>query len=313
MTTYAHNFMIVFMIINSVIICLCILLSVAFYTLLERKILGLLQLRKGPNKVSFWGIVQPLSDALKLLIKEGIIPYKANKLLYISVPFCGLILSLLMWLLMPSANMIKSVMHGILLFLCLSSLNVFITLLSGWSSNSKYAFLGALRAAAQSISYEISMVLILLVPVMSLMTLSWYQALLEPFPNLLIYMMIFFMWFSTSLAETNRAPFDFAEGESELVSGFNIEYGGGLFVLLFLSEYSNILLLSLMSAVWFLMFLSSNFLMIFMSLIVAIIFLVVRGVYPRHRYDLLMMLCWKSFLPVAITHLMGLLGLISVL
>nr|YP_009184207.1 NADH dehydrogenase subunit 1 [Naesiotus nux]ALO20559.1 NADH dehydrogenase subunit 1 [Naesiotus nux] len=305
------NLFMIMHLINNLILCLCILLSVAFYTLLERKVLGVLQMRKGPNVVGLWGIIQPLSDALKLLIKENNLPFMSNKFIFISVPIIGLTLSLFMWILMPSEFSLKSsLLSGILLFMCLSSLSVFIILLSGWSSNSKYAFLGALRAAAQSISYEISMALVLLFPILAISSLSWYSALKFLYPTAMLFLSVLLIWFVTALAETNRAPFDFAEGESELVSGFNIEYGGGLFVLLFLSEYSNILFLSMLTSIWFISFNLTFWFYTLICLITAFFFLLVRGVYPRHRYDLLMMLCWKVFLPISLCKLMFMSGLL---
>uniref|UniRef100_UPI0030E1CE35 NADH dehydrogenase subunit 1 n=1 Tax=Optediceros marginatum TaxID=3128126 RepID=UPI0030E1CE35 len=299
----------------SLISCLftyiCILLAVAFFTLLERKGLSYIQIRKGPNKVGISGLPQPLADAAKLLTKEIAKPSMANYSPYFMAPVFSFILALLLWQLYPSLSACGYFKWGILFFLCVSSLNVYGTLLAGWASNSKYALLGSLRAIAQTISYEVSMALILLFPLFILGSFNFVELNESQLSVWFGFMMlpIFFMWFVTCIAETNRAPFDFAEGESELVSGFNIEYGSAGFALIFLAEYANILVMSLFSAVLFLgggsFFLGMSDLVFVMKILFfAFVFIWVRASYPRFRYDLLMSLTWKSFLPVSLSMLL---------
>nr|YP_011002929.1 NADH dehydrogenase subunit 1 [Optediceros sp.]WPR14847.1 NADH dehydrogenase subunit 1 [Optediceros sp.] len=299
----------------SLISCLftyiCILLAVAFFTLLERKGLSYIQIRKGPNKVGIAGLPQPLADAAKLLTKEIAKPSMANYSPYFMAPVFSFILALLLWQLYPSLCACGYFKWGILFFLCVSSLNVYGTLLAGWASNSKYALLGSLRAIAQTISYEVSMALILLFPLFILGSFNFVELNEGQLSVWFGFMMlpIFFMWFVTCIAETNRAPFDFAEGESELVSGFNIEYGAAGFALIFLAEYANILVMSLFSAVLFLgggsFFMGmSDLFFVIKILFFAFVFIWVRASYPRFRYDLLMSLTWKSFLPVSLSMLL---------
>nr|AXA45288.1 NADH dehydrogenase subunit 1 [Splendrillia sp. 2 MNHN IM 2013-9750] len=298
-------------IVSTIFTYVCILLAVAFFTLLERKGLSYIQLRKGPNKVGLMGLPQPIADAAKLLTKEIAKPSMANYSPYFAAPIFSFILALLLWQLYPSLYSASYFKWGILFFLCVSGMNVYGTLLAGWASNSKYALLGSLRAIAQTISYEVSMALILLFPLFMVgsfnfieikesQELVWFSVIMLP---------LALMWFTTCVAETNRAPFDFAEGESELVSGFNIEYGAAGFALIFLAEYANILVMSLFSALLF--FGGSSFIIIesdlgfmFKVLIFAFAFIWVRASYPRFRYDLLMNLTWKGFLPAALSFLL---------
>nr|BBB55903.1 NADH dehydrogenase subunit 1 [Oncomelania hupensis nosophora] len=290
---------------------ICILLAVAFFTLLERKGLSYMQIRKGPNKVGIAGLPQPLADAAKLLVKEIAKPTMANYSPYYLAPVFSFILALLLWQLYPSLYAMSYFKWGILFFLCVSSLNVYGTLLAGWASNSKYALLGSLRAIAQTISYEVSMALILLFPLFMLATFNFMELNESQEIIWLVFLMlpVFFMWFVTCIAETNRAPFDFAEGESELVSGFNIEYGSAGFTLIFLAEYANILVMSLFSAALFFggssfLFGYSDITFMLKVLFFAFVFIWVRATYPRFRYDLLMSLTWKSFLPAALSFLL---------
>ena len=255
--------------------------------------------------MGLWGVVQPLADALKLFLKEKIIPHGRNQFLFIFAPRLRLVLALAVWHLYPSSFNFKYVSWGLLLFFCITALNVYGILLAGWSSNSKYAFLGALRAAAQTISYEVSLLLLILFPAFLLKTYHWEEALNIGFPIILVLFPLTLVWFVRTIAETNRAPFDFAEGESELVSGFNIEFGGGFFTLLFLAEYANILFIAVARRVWFLRIniILHPLTFSFTVFLVARMFLLVRGAYPRYRYDLLIRLCWKCYLPFALCAL----------
>nr|ASY98079.1 NADH dehydrogenase subunit 1 [Brunneria borealis] len=299
------------MIIVSLILIICVLVGVAFFTLLERKVLGYIHLRKGPNKVGFIGILQPFSDAIKLFCKEHMNPLVSNYLLYYFCPVFSLFLSLILWMLMPYMSGLITFNLGFFFFLVCTSMGVYTVMLAGWSSNSNYALLGGLRAVAQTISYEVSLALILLsfiflVNSYSLLDFYYYQ--------LGIWFMFFCLplcnvWFISCLAETNRSPFDFAEGESELVSGFNIEYGGGGFALIFLSEYSSILFMSMLICIIFLGSNLNSFIFYLKLIFIAFMYIWVRGTLPRYRYDKLMFLAWKSFLPLSLNFLFFYLGM----
>nr|YP_626699.1 NADH dehydrogenase subunit 1 [Paradactylodon mustersi]ABC56112.1 NADH dehydrogenase subunit 1 [Paradactylodon mustersi] len=297
------------LIINPFLYIIPVLLAVAFLTLVERKVLGYMQLRKGPNIVGPMGILQPLADGLKLFIKEPIRPSTSSQILFIFMPVLALTLSLMIWMPLPMPYNLSNINLGILLMLALSSLAVYSVLGSGWSSNSKYALIGSLRAVAQTISYEVTLGLILLCLV--LMTGSFS---LMNFNTTQEFLWLIFpawpmaaMWFTSTLAETNRAPFDLTEGESELVSGFNVEYAGGPFALFFLAEYANILLMNTLSSILF-FGTAYNHLqpemytlgLMIKTTILSILFLWVRASYPRFRYDQLMHLIWKNFLPITI-------------
>nr|YP_009441590.1 NADH dehydrogenase subunit 1 [Tachyta nana]AOY39265.1 NADH dehydrogenase subunit 1 [Tachyta nana] len=290
---------------------MCVLVGVAFLTLLERKVLGYIHIRKGPKKVGFMGIAQPFSDAIKLFSKEQTYPLLSNYIIYYYSPIMSLFLSLLMWVLMPYIFNMFSFNLGLLFFLSITSLSVYTVMIAGWSSNSSYSLLGGLRAVAQTISYEVSLALILmsflvLIESYSMMEFMKYQSLIWMF---FISIPLSLVWFVSMLAETNRTPFDFAEGESELVSGFNVEYSSGGFALIFLSEYSSILFMSMMFSV---MFLGSNLMSLFFFLkmvFISFIFIWVRGTLPRYRYDKLMYMAWKSFLPLSLNFLFLYIGL----
>nr|DBA44274.1 TPA_asm: NADH dehydrogenase subunit 1 [Peltospira delicata] len=298
----------------------CVLLGLAFFTLLERKGLGYMQVRKGPNKVGVMGLPQPLADAAKLLTKEMSKPVLINKLPYFIAPILSLILALMLWQLNPSVSGVLLMKMGFLFFLCVSSMNVYGTLLAGWGSNSKYALLGAIRAVAQTISYEVSLALILLFSLF--LSLSLELMKVQEYQSLVWFVFLFFpmsmIWFVSCVAETNRAPFDFAEGESELVSGFNVEYGAGGFALIFMAEYANILLMSLLCSVLFfggsfLFFLSMDLFLCLKVLFFCFAFVWVRVTLPRFRYDLLMQLTWKGFLPFSLSGLCIILGFLFLL
>nr|QNE85667.1 NADH dehydrogenase subunit 1 [Muscina levida] len=297
-------------IIMSLLLMVFVLVSVAFLTLLERKVLGYIQIRKGPNKVGIMGIPQPFCDAIKLFTKEQVYPLLSNYISYYFSPIFALFLSLLVWVCMPMFIKLFSFNLGILFFMCCTSLGVYTVMVAGWSSNSNYALLGGLRAVAQTISYEVSMALVLL---SFIFLIGGFNMLLFLKYQMFIWFLFLFLpmalvWFSISLAETNRTPFDFAEGESELVSGFNVEYSSGGFALIFLAEYASILFMSMLFCV---MFLGSDLfsLMFYMKLsFVSFMFIWVRGTLPRFRYDKLMYLAWKSFLPFSLNFLLFIFG-----
>nr|ASM41808.1 NADH dehydrogenase subunit 1 [Stictoleptura succedanea] len=295
----------ILIILSSLILLICILVGVAFLTLLERKVLGYIQIRKGPNKLGLLGLVQPFSDAIKLFSKEQTFPFMSNLNLYYLCPLMNLFLSLFLWMCMPFLSVNLSFNLSFLFFLSISSLGVYTIMLAGWSSNSNYSLLGSLRSVAQTISYEVSLSLILL----SFLFLILNFNIIEMKKYQEYIWMIFFMiplclmWLVSSLAETNRTPFDFAEGESELVSGFNVEYSSGGFAMIFLAEYSSILFMSMLCVM---MFLGGDLILwfFFIKLVLFSFFWIwVRGTLPRFRYDKLMYLAWKSYLPISLNYL----------
>nr|YP_010998230.1 NADH dehydrogenase subunit 1 [Penthetria simplicipes]WPM86387.1 NADH dehydrogenase subunit 1 [Penthetria simplicipes] len=292
--------------ISSLMLIICLMVGVAFLTLLERKVLGYIQIRKGPNKVGIIGLPQPFCDAIKLFSKEQIYPLVSNYISYYMSPIFALMISLLSWMVIPYLTSLYSFNLGILFILCCLSLGVYSVMIAGWSSNSNYSLLGSLRSISQTISYEVSLALIFLCLVFlingfNMLNFIFYQYYVW---FIMLNMPLAMVWFCSSLAEVNRTPFDFAEGESELVSGFNVEYSSGGFALIFLAEYSSILFMSMLMV---LLFLGGNIYSImfyFKMIFISFLFIWVRGTLPRFRYDKLMYLFWKSFLPFSLNYLM---------
>nr|AYE89090.1 NADH dehydrogenase subunit 1 [Plestiodon lynxe bellii] len=295
-------------IINPLLYIIPILVAVAFLTLLERKILGYMQLRKGPNIVGPYGLLQPIADGVKLFIKEPVRPSSSSPTLFIITPTLALFLALMIWTPLPMPMTLADMNLGLLFMLALSSMAVYSILWSGWASNSKYPLIGALRAVAQTISYEVTLGIILLTLIIltggfTLHTLiitqehTWLALCSWP---------LMMMWFVSTLAETNRAPFDLTEGESELVSGFNVEYAAGPFALFFLAEYANILMMNTLTCILFInpgTMTHPNMFPIDLMLkatALSALFLWTRASYPRFRYDQLMHLLWKNFLPLTL-------------
>lgn len=304
----------IYNIIKIVIIILFLLISVAYFTLAERKILSTIQRRKGPNVVGTFGLLQPLSDGLKLFIKETILPSNSDVILFVMAPILTFFLSLICWAVIPFGYgmFFCEINIGILYLLAISSLGVYGIIIAGWSSNSKYAFLGALRSTAQMISYELTIGFSIitvaicsgslnLIEIVLSQKYIWYCIPLFP---------IFIIFFISTLAETNRHPFDLLEAEAELVSGYNVEYSAMGFALFFLGEYANMLLMSSLTTIlflggWlvpsFLTILPSSFWFSLKMIIFVILFVVMRAILPRYRYDQLMRLGWKVFLPFTLS------------
>lgn len=296
--------------IGRLLLVICVIVGVAFLTLIERKVLGYIQIRKGPNKVGFVGIPQPFSDAIKLFTKEQTYPLVSNYISYYFSPIFTLFLALVIWLCIPYLTKLYSFNLGVLFFLCCTSIGVYTVIIAGWSSNSNYALLGGLRAVAQTISYEVSLALILLSFIFLIGNYNFLSFLIyqEYVWFIVLCFPIGLVWFASSLAETNRTPFDFAEGESELVSGFNIEYRRGGFALIFLGEYASILFISILFSV---IFLGSDIysILFFVKLsFISFIFIWIRGTLPRFRYDKLIYLAWKRFLPFSLNYLIFFIG-----
>nr|YP_009685907.1 NADH dehydrogenase subunit 1 [Epiplatys grahami]QDW10679.1 NADH dehydrogenase subunit 1 [Epiplatys grahami] len=297
------------MIINPLITVIFVLLAVAILTLVERKVISYMQHRKGPNIVGPYGLLQPIADGVKLFLKEPVRPSTSSSFLFLLTPTMALTLALTLWFPIPLPFSMTDLNLSILFILAISSLTVYSILGSGWASNSKYALIGALRAVAQTISYEVSLGLILLSTIILVggFTLQTFATAQENIWLVIPLWPLAAMWYISTLAETNRAPFDLTEGESELVSGFNVEYAGGPFALFFLAEYSNILLMNTLSSILFLGTsllhltpeLSTSNLMI-KATALSVVFLWVRASYPRFRYDQLMHLIWKNFLPLTL-------------
>nr|QTT79698.1 NADH dehydrogenase subunit 1 [Platyscapa corneri] len=287
-----------------------VLISVAFVTLLERKILGYIQLRKGPNKTGFMGLLQPMSDGLKLFSKETFYIFDTNYFLYLLSPMFSMFSMLLLWILLPYYVNFMSYHMQVMIIFCIMSTNVYSFMFSGWSSNCIYALLGSIRSIAIAISYEVYMFFIIyglfiftesfsIYDIIRLQSYCWFIVTLMP---------LGILFFISLLAELNRTPFDFAEGESELVSGFNIEYMSGSFSLFFIAEYGMILFNMYLYSIFFLggNIYSLFFYLMFMLMVILVIW--VRGAFPRWRYDLVMSSMWMRFLPVTMLYLLFVFG-----
>ncbi len=291
--------------------------AVAYLTLAERKVIGWMQIRIGPNRVGYFGLLQPLADGLKLFMKEIIVPSGSNKFLFVIAPIMCLMPALAAWAVVPfTADLVLSNANaGLLYILAMTSLGVYGVIIAGWASNSKYAFLGCLRSAAQIVSYEIAMGFALVTVLMAAQSLNlgeivkgqqgnygmlnWY--IIPLFPMFVVYLI-------SGVAETNRAPFDVAEGESEIVAGFHVEYSGMAFALFFLGEYANMILVAFLTSIMFLggwlspvPFLPDSIVwMLGKAAFILFLFLWFRATFPRYRYDQLMRLGWKVFIPVSL-------------
>lgn len=299
----------VYELIKFILIIIPVLISVAYLTLAERKVIGYSQTRKGPNVVGMYGILQPLADGIKLFSKEMVIPNHVSIFLYFFSPILALTLGLVVWGLMPLNinSVISDVNLGILLIFAFSSVGVYAILMSGWSSNSKYAFIGSLRAAAQMISYEVSIGLIVISVILCGGTMNLSNIIYTQKQTIWFIFPLLpaaFMFFISCLAETNRAPFDLTEGESELVSGYNVEYSSMTFALFFLAEYAHIIFMSFLFTVLFLggwsFVISYPIILFIKSTFIIFLFIWVRTSFPRLRYDQLMSLLWKSYLPLSL-------------
>ena len=301
-----------------------LLIAVAYLTLAERRVIGFMQLRKGPNVVGPFGLFQPFADALKLMAKETILPAGANKVVFLFAPMLTFILAIVAWAVIPFGDglVIADINVGILYLFAISSLGVYGVIMAGWASNSKYAFLGALRSAAQMVSYEVSMGLVIINVLLCVGSLN-LSAIVEAQRDMwfaLPLLPMFVVFFISTLAETNRAPFDLPEGESELVAGYFVEYSSMSFALFFLGEYANMILMSSMTVVLFmggwlppfdifpLNVIPGPIWFILKIMLVLFVFLWVRATTPRYRYDQLMRLGWKIFLPFSLLYVVATAG-----
>ncbi len=303
------------------LIVLPLLGAVAYLTLMERKVIGAIQLRKGPNVVGPFGLLQPLADGLKLMLKEVIIPTQSNKILFLLAPIITFVLAMIGWAVIPFSEkmVLANINVGVTYLLATSSLGVYGIIIAGWASNSKYAFLGAIRSSAQMISYEVSIGLIIISVVLCVGSLNLSEIVLAQKSHWFALPMfpMFVLFFISGLAETNRLPFDLPEAESELVAGYNVEYSSMPFSMFFLGEYANMILISAFATTLFLggwlppfdieilnaipgliWFLLKIFLLLFC-------FIWVRATLPRYRYDQLMRLGWKVFLPISLAWVVG--------
>lgn len=318
--------LIISIILKILAVVLPLLISVAYFTIAERKLMGSIQRRRGPNVIGFLGLLQPLADGLKLFVKETILPSNSNLYMFLLAPVISFVLSLIGWSVIPlSENIVISDINlGVLYLFAVSSLSVYGLIMAGWSSNSKYPFLGSLRSAAQMISYEVSIGFIIvnvcvcagsfnLSRIIVAQEKVWYIVPLFP---------MFVLFYISMLAETNRHPFDLPEAEAELVSGYNVEYSAMTFALFFLGEYANMLLMSGFSSILFLggwlplfdisllNFIPGSAWFAFKLLIGVVFFILTRAALPRYRYDQLMHIGWKSFLPLSLGYLLFTVGIL---
>lgn len=301
--------------IKIVAIVLPLMVAVAYLTLAERKVIGYMQVRIGPNRVGYWGLLQPVADGLKLLFKEIILPTASNKGLFFLGPVLAIAPAFAAWAVVPfdATMVLADIDAGLLYILAMTSVAVYGVIIAGWASNSKYAFLGSLRSAAQIVSYEIAMGFTLVGVLMCANSLNlgkivlgqaggfWHWYFVPLFP-------LFVVYFISAVAETNRAPFDVAEGESEIVAGFHVEYSGMAFAVFFLAEYANMILVSMLAALMFLggwlspvPFIPDSFLWLLAKVaFLLFLFLWFRATFPRYRYDQIMRLGWKIFIPITL-------------
>jgi NADH-quinone oxidoreductase subunit H len=330
---------------------ICILIAVAYFTIAERKVMAAIQRRKGPNVVGFWGLLQPLADGAKLMFKELLIPTRSNATIFLVAPVMVLILSIISWSVIPSGltnqyneslttflnadfrilelktslnrSTTADISYGVLFILAVSGLNVYGIIIAGWASNSKYAFLGALRSAAQMISYEVSLGLLILPVILLAGSLNFSEIVAAQERTgwfVLPLLPCAVMFFISMLAETNRAPFDLPEAEAELVAGYNVEYSSIIFAMFFLGEYSNMLLMATVIVLlffggWlppmeFLSVIPGNFWFSLKIVIFCFLFILVRAAFPRYRYDQLMDIGWKTFLPLSLSYLVFITGIL---
>ena len=307
---------VIYILIKILIIVLPMLIAIAYLTLIERKVISAIQRRKGPNIVGFFGLLQPFADALKLMIKETILPSIANRVIFLIAPIITLGLSLMSWVVIPldKGIVLSDINLGILYIFAVSSLGVYGIIISGWSSNSRYAFLGALRSSAQMVSYEVSIGLIIMsillnVSSINLTKIVYYQQYIWFVIPLFF---IFSLFFISALAETNRPPFDLPEAEAELVAGYFVEYSSMSFALFFIGEYGALLVMSTLIVILFFGgWLPLNYLFLGIKVcFIVFLFVWVRAAFPRYRYDQLMRLGWKVFLPLSLGFVLFISGII---
>jgi len=315
--TFGSAWPVIWTMIKIVAIVLPLMGCVAYLTLAERKVIGWMQVRRGPNRVGPLGLLQPIADAIKLMMKEIIIPSGANKFLFIGAPILSIMPALAAWAVIPfdDGMVLANVDAGLLYVMALTSMGVYGVIIAGWASNSKYAFLGCLRSAAQIVAYEIAMGFALVCVLMVSGSLNLSQIVLSQNSgwgalgwNLIPLFPMFLVYLIAGVAETNRAPFDVAEGESEIVAGFHVEYSGMAFAIFFLAEYANMILVAALTAIMFLggwlspvPFLpDSIFWLLGKVVFVLFLFLWFRATFPRYRYDQIMRLGWKVFIPITL-------------